>query len=81
MCVPECFIREDGKGFIVRKGGIDWDVWSEDGDRKWYAARSKVYGELWGHGMSIMEAVDNVLAKVRAAEITEASIQEGKREA
>jgi hypothetical protein len=77
MCVPEISIREDGKGFVVRKGGIDFDV---DFASFWWAWSPKP-GVEEGCGDTIMEAVDSALAKVRAAEITEAAIQEGKREA
>jgi len=75
MCVPECFIRQDGKGFIVRKGGIDWDVWavSFDDSHDFIATNGKVIdggdviegGEI-GRGDTIMQAVDNALAKIRA---------------
>ena len=82
MRVPECFIRPDGRGFIVRKGGIAWNV-LESLDTKSYAWEA-YNGENWdqgGCGGTIMEAVDNALENVRATESTEASVQEGRREA
>jgi len=82
MAIPNVFIREDGRGFIVRKGGIDWNV-LESLDTKSYAWEA-YNGENWdqgGCGGTIMEAVDNALENVRATESTEASVQEGRREA
>jgi hypothetical protein len=61
MCVPEISIRPDGKGFVVRRGGIDWNI---DHLGKWWAVSED--GSL-SCGDTIMEAVDNAIAKVRAA--------------
>ena len=84
MCVPECFIRKDGKGFIVRKGGIDFEVCADpDEFELWVAETPGIYkgSVIYGTGETIMEAVDNALENVRATESTEASVQEGRREA
>ena len=62
MCTPEIFIRDDGKGFVVRKGGVDWYV--QERRKGWEAIGFLSYAM----GETIMEAVDNALAKVRAAE-------------
>lgn len=65
MCVPSVFIRDDGKGFVVRKGGIDWAV-SLYG-KTFYAQKYDDFG--WpGRGDTIMEAVDSALAKVKDRE-------------
>jgi hypothetical protein len=76
MCVPTVFIRDDGKGFVVRRGGIDLNV-REDADKQDWVAYANGY---WGCAQTIMEAVDNALAKIAQAEINEASIQEGEKE-
>ena len=64
MSVPNIYIRDDGKGFIVRKGGIDWLIQEDRTFTIWQSASSEGYGE----GETIMEAVDAALAKLRAAE-------------
>ncbi len=65
MCVPEVFIREDGRGFIVRKGGIDWEI-IKDSSFMAFRPFPGVRGrDVWGRGDTIMEAVDNALAKIK----------------
>jgi len=80
MCVPEISIRPDGKGFIVRKGGIDWTIERGEGFFTAWNEGPRANCSL-GFGHTIMDAVSNALENVRATESTEASVQEGKREA
>jgi hypothetical protein len=71
MCVPEITIRPDGKGFIVRRGGIDFTINYVDGAHPFFSAYAPLSGSTPGAyaiGDTIMEAVDSALAKVRAAE-------------
>jgi hypothetical protein len=64
MCVPEITIRPDGKGFVVRKGGIDWKIMTNP--RGVFFAAADVNGDyiFSSPSMKIMEAVDSALAKV-----------------
>jgi hypothetical protein len=65
MAVPSVFIRDDGRGFIVRKGGIDFDVlMSHEGLMRYFKAFGPGY-KIFGEGDTIMEAVDKALAKVK----------------
>jgi hypothetical protein len=80
VCVPECFIRPDGRGFIVRKGGIDWTIERGEGFFTAWNEGPRANCSL-GFGHTIMDAVSNALENVRATESTEASVQEGRREA
>jgi hypothetical protein len=73
MSVPEVFIRDDGKGFIVRKGGIDFDV--NYIDSSWEAGSLVVIGDLatmtipvFGYGDTVMQAVDNAILKMTGKE-------------
>jgi len=66
MSVPDVFIRDDGRGFIVRKGGVDFDVWMV-GNEEWAASVYLITGIL-GYGYTIMDAVNNALAKMKAKE-------------
>jgi hypothetical protein len=82
MCVPSVFIRDDGKGFVVRKGGIDWEInCGEDGVWQAYGPVFNINsgftapdewggsgGTYGGYGDTIMEAVDSALAKVKDRE-------------
>jgi len=65
MCIPSVFISEDGKGFVVRKGGIDWTIkeYRPGPGREWWSAFSYL-AEVFGEGSTILEAVDNALAKI-----------------
>ena len=60
MSVPEIFIRDDGKGFIIRKGGIDWAIYTNSSTIE--AFNPQIY--VHGLGPTIMEAVENALANV-----------------
>jgi tRNA(His) 5'-end guanylyltransferase len=80
MCVPSVFIRDDGKGFVVRRAGVDFHVWEDQRFLRAWCANATETPEHSGEGHTIMEAVDNALSKLRAAEINEASIQEGEKE-
>jgi hypothetical protein len=69
MCVPSVFIRDDGKGFVVRRAGIDFDV--RPGPYKGFVTTNgkAIYeGGVIGKGETIMEAVDSALAKVKDRE-------------
>jgi len=71
MCVPDIFIRDDGKGFVVRKGGIDFNVKEQLRGDAWMAiSQEPGLNDQYAYslGDTIMEAVDSALAKVRAAE-------------
>jgi hypothetical protein len=62
------FIREDGKGFLVRKGGVDFDVWEWqkiDDSFFWIAQPVDYDAKYRGEGLTIHEAVDNALAKLK----------------
>ena len=65
-------LRDDGKGFVVRKGWVDWELSPVrlNGKDIFVASAGGEYGypRPWSYGDTIMEAVDNVLAKVRKAE-------------
>ena len=64
MSVPEVFIRDDGKGFIVRKGGVDLTIYLGANRVEAFNPQSYVYGM----GETIMEAVDNAILKMKAKE-------------
>ncbi len=66
MSVPEVFIRDDGKGFVVRKDGVDFMAWDSEDGGTWYADRANEPLEalMTGRGDTIMGAVDNALAKL-----------------
>jgi len=61
MSVPEIFIREDGKGFVVRKGGVGWVIYLGTNLVEAVDPQTNVYGL----SDTIMGAVDNALAKMR----------------
>jgi hypothetical protein len=67
MCVPTVFIREDGRGFVVRSGGIDFQV-SYSEAFEWTAINNADFGDVYGFGETIPEAVNNALAKMKAGE-------------
>jgi hypothetical protein len=62
---------------VVRKGGIDLNINHVDGAHPFFSAYSPGH---YGSGQTIIEAVDNALSKLRAAESVEASIQGGEKE-
>jgi hypothetical protein len=66
MCVPEISIRPDGKGLVVRSGGIDWDVWKADGFFTAWSGGPQATCSV-GFGGTIMEAVEHAMTTVRAA--------------
>jgi hypothetical protein len=62
MSVPDCWIRKDGKGFVVRREGIDFSLWGFKVD--WWCAIDADGREL-AFGTNVNEAVDNALAKIK----------------
>lgn len=65
MCTPAIALRPDGKGFMVQRGGVWWEVW--EGVGGWYADGPK--GSLCGgSGPTILEAVDAALATLSRRE-------------
>jgi hypothetical protein len=66
MCIPEATISKDGKCFAVLRGGAWWEVWETK--YGWYAGENR-FSLLDGPGFeTIMEAVDNALAKIAQAD-------------
>lgn len=72
MCVPTVAIREDGKGFLVQKGGVWWEVdrtynkhdYGDHKDGSWYARNEAVDSGIPFWGYTIFEAVDAAVAKM-----------------
>jgi hypothetical protein len=64
MSVPDVYISDDGRSFVVRKGGIDWEIKQDDT----VFAFSRPVGQplIWGRGATITEAVDDAVSKLRA---------------
>lgn len=65
-CSQAVFIREDGRGFVVRKDGINIAVWGcfLNHPLAWAACIIGNLGEEIGEGDTIPEAVDAALAKI-----------------
>jgi hypothetical protein len=63
MSIPEVFIREDGKEFIVRKGGVTWSIYhkivGDDKHTEWAAVAHdfKPGHSAVGMGNTIQEAI------------------------
>lgn len=74
MCVPTVAIREDGKGFMVLKGGTWWLVGQkprkDTGEVEFGASKEDrlLFLDEWGYGPTILEAVDAALAKLHKGE-------------
>lgn len=64
MCTPSIYIRDDGKGFVVRRGGVDFEMDYDCHRDCWIAHPPDI--EMSAHANTILEAVDNALAKLRA---------------
>jgi len=74
---------------VVQKGGEEFNIYLMENGMFEAFLNASFYKPMvyqfqfvpfFGTGKTILEAVDNALAKVHAAESVEASVQEGKRE-
>jgi hypothetical protein len=64
MCVPDIYISEDGRSFVVRKGGYDWVMLYNSDWGAWSATNDSIR-PYTGKGNSIMDAVDSAMCKLK----------------
>lgn len=64
MCVPTVAIRDDGKGFMVQRAGVWFDLDYCGRFKGWRAETPGAERIECAYGETILEAVDSALAKV-----------------
>jgi len=71
MCVPEITIRPDGRGFVVRKGGEEFNIYATEFGFEAFLnpkeGKPAIYQfdfvPIFGGGKTIMEAVEGALSQ------------------